>query len=134
MANPEVEETESCVRKAVELKKELQRLVKAILDEDDYGGLQVTNEALRVLSCLKDLKLKKPHSFKGGAAGDDHLLGLPYELRCPISGEIMTDPVVLANGQVVLQFTLLFILASGCLCNCTDGMNLVLVRLCVQYL
>lgn len=99
MANPEVEETESCVRKAVELKKELQRLVKAILDEDDYGGLQVTNEALRVLSCLKDLKLKKSHSFKGGAAGDDHLLGLPYEFRCPISGEIMTDPVVLANGQ-----------------------------------
>lgn len=73
--------------------------MKAILDEDDYGGLQVTNEALRVLSCLKDLKLKKSHSFKGGAAGDDHLLGLPYEFRCPISGEIMIDPVVLANGQ-----------------------------------
>ncbi|XP_031285590.1 uncharacterized protein LOC116144263 [Pistacia vera] len=61
MANPEAHETDHRRRKVFELKKELQRLLKTILDEDDYG-MQVTDEALRVLSCLKEFHLKKSHS------------------------------------------------------------------------
>ncbi|KAJ0010811.1 hypothetical protein Pint_34188 [Pistacia integerrima] len=37
MANPEAHETDHRRRKVFELKKELQRLLKTILDEDDYG-------------------------------------------------------------------------------------------------
>ncbi|XP_044498332.1 U-box domain-containing protein 9-like [Mangifera indica] len=93
MANPKVQEADHGSRKVFELKKELQRLVKTILDEDDYG-MQATDEALRVLSCLKELRLKKSHSF-----GVDDCLNVPEMFKCPISGEIMADAVVLANGQ-----------------------------------
>ncbi|KAJ0010637.1 hypothetical protein Pint_33792 [Pistacia integerrima] len=92
MANPEAHETDHRRRKVFELKRELQRLFKTILDEDDYG-MQVTDEALRVLSCLKEFHLKKSHSISVDC------LDVPEVFRCPISGEIVADPVVLANGQ-----------------------------------
>ncbi|KAJ0080171.1 hypothetical protein Patl1_23032 [Pistacia atlantica] len=92
MANPEAQETDHSRNTVFELKKELQRLVKTILDEDDYG-MHVTDEALRVLSCLKEFNLKKSHSLSVDC------LDVPEVFRCPISGEIMADPVVLANGQ-----------------------------------
>ncbi|XP_031284019.1 U-box domain-containing protein 9-like isoform X2 [Pistacia vera] len=91
MANPEAQETDHSRNTVFELKKELQRLVKTILDEDDYG-MHVTDEALRVLSCLKEFNLKKSHSLSVDC------LDVPEVFRCPISGEIMADPVVLANG------------------------------------
>ncbi|KAJ0010817.1 hypothetical protein Pint_34182 [Pistacia integerrima] len=94
MANPEAHETDHRRRKVFELKKELQRLLKTILDEDDYG-MQVTDEALRVLSCLKEFHLKKSHSISADC------LDVPEVFRCPISGEIVADPVVLANGQEI---------------------------------
>lgn len=106
MANPKVQEADHGSRKVFELKKELQRLVKTILDEDDYG-MQATDEALRVLSCLKELRLKKSHSF-----GVDDCLTVPEMFKCPMSGEIMADPVVLANGQVSLGSY--FFLNFGC--------------------
>ncbi|GLT32333.1 hypothetical protein SLA2020_348480 [Shorea laevis] len=55
--------------KATELKKELQRLVKAIVDEDD-NKLEMAEKAIRTLSSLKDLKLNKSLSFRldGGLA------------------------------------------------------------------
>jgi hypothetical protein len=80
--------------KATELKKELQRLVKAIVDEDDYS-VETADRAIRTLSSLKDLKLKESLSFRL-----DDGLAVPQEFRCPISRELMRDPVVLATGQV----------------------------------
>ncbi|XP_031285548.1 U-box domain-containing protein 9-like isoform X1 [Pistacia vera] len=94
MANPEAHETDHRRRKVFELKMELQRLFKTILDEDDYG-MQVTDEVLRVLSCLKEFQLKKSHSISADC------LDVPEVFRCPISGEIVADPVVLANGQEI---------------------------------
>ncbi|XVF57011.1 hypothetical protein PTKIN_Ptkin06aG0168300 [Pterospermum kingtungense] len=70
-----------------ELKKELQRVVKTILEEDDHG-IEVTMEAIRILSCLADLKLKK-------SVG----LGMDEKFKCPLSNEIMADPVILSSGQ-----------------------------------
>ncbi|KAM1095880.1 hypothetical protein EV1_010747 [Malus domestica] len=83
--------------KAVEIKKQLERLVKAIVDEDDYR-VETADEAIRALSYLKDLKSKKSLSFKlhGGGGGT---VVIPKEFRCPISGELMADPVVLATGE-----------------------------------
>eukprot|EP00258_Populus_trichocarpa_P030641 XP_024446660.1 U-box domain-containing protein 9 isoform X2 [Populus trichocarpa] len=92
MAKSGVLETIPCtVTKATELKKELEKLVKAILDEEDYR-VEVTDEAMRVLSVLKELKFKKSLKIV-----DDTVL--PEEFKCPISREIMGDPVVLATGQ-----------------------------------
>ncbi|OMO87847.1 hypothetical protein COLO4_20543 [Corchorus olitorius] len=75
-----------------ELKKELERIVKMILEEDDYG-IETTIEAIRILSCLANLKMKKPV----GLGIDDKVLSDKF--KCPLSGEIMGDPVVLGSGQ-----------------------------------
>lgn len=100
-------ETESdssmVVAKAMEIKKQLERLVKAIVDEDDYR-VETTDEAIRALSSLKGLKLKKSLSFK--LDGHGNLLDVPEDFRCPISGELMKDPVVLATGQVTISYLL----------------------------
>ncbi|CAK7341299.1 unnamed protein product [Dovyalis caffra] len=92
MAKTGVLETIPCtVTKATELKSELEKLVKAILAEEDYR-VEVTDEAMKILSVLKELKFKK--SLK---VADNKVV--PEEFRCPISREIMGDPVVLATGQ-----------------------------------
>ncbi|KAK6232884.1 hypothetical protein QUC31_009824 [Theobroma cacao] len=84
--------TESAaVGEETELKKELQRVVKTILEEDDIG--LKTIEATRILSNLAELKLKKPV----GIRLDDTIF--PEKFKCPLSGEIMGDPVVLSSGQ-----------------------------------
>ncbi|KAL4273783.1 hypothetical protein GQ457_13G029370 [Hibiscus cannabinus] len=57
------------------LKKELQTVVKKILEDEDYG-FQTTIEAIRILSSLAEFKMKKP-----------------------LLGEIMGDIVVLASTQ-----------------------------------
>ncbi|XP_057962558.1 U-box domain-containing protein 9-like [Malania oleifera] len=87
-------ETDSSMEaKAGELKKELQRLVKSIADDDDFR-LDAVREAMRVLSALRDLKkAKRSISFNL-----DNLT-VPDEFRCPISKELMRDPVVLASGE-----------------------------------
>ncbi|CAL5426986.1 unnamed protein product [Camellia sinensis] len=110
MANPEDFDTgPRKAENATELKKELQRQIKPILDEDDYEikatdeamrilsslkelkvkGIEITNETLRFVSSLKELKCKESASY----------MVVPEEFKCPISGEIMHDPVVLATGQ-----------------------------------
>ncbi|XP_022746481.1 U-box domain-containing protein 9-like [Durio zibethinus] len=87
------EKEESAVAEGeTELKKELQRVVKRILEEDDYG-IEITIEAIRILSRLEEVKLKK----HVGLGMDD--TGLPEKFKCPLSGEIMGDPVVLGSGQ-----------------------------------
>ncbi|KAE8723835.1 hypothetical protein F3Y22_tig00011718pilonHSYRG00117 [Hibiscus syriacus] len=62
-----------------ELKKELQTVVNKILKDEDYG-FETTIEAIKILSSLADLKIKKP-----------------------LLGEIMGDIVALASTQVRFQ-------------------------------
>ncbi|WOL02501.1 U-box domain-containing protein 9 [Canna indica] len=89
---------------AVELKSELKRLARAISVEDDER-IETYEEASRVLVALKDATLT-------GNRGSDEkqrvaLLNneridsdaVPEHFRCPISSELMRDPVVLASGQ-----------------------------------
>lgn len=79
------------------LKKELRRFVDAIIDDDDYT---VADRALQTLSSLKDLKLKHRSLTVSPATVNGVTTAIvPDEFRCPISGELMMDPVVLATGQ-----------------------------------
>ncbi|KAK9293239.1 hypothetical protein L1049_021230 [Liquidambar formosana] len=78
--------------KATELKKDLQRLVKAIVEEDDYSD-DTADQALKTLYALKGLKFKQSVSF------GLHNHAIPDKFRCPISKELMRDPVVLSSGQ-----------------------------------
>lgn len=81
------------------LKKELRRLVGAIIDGEDYT-VDTADRALRTLSSLKALKLKRRSvSVALAAANGAATTVVPDEFRCPVSGELMRDPVVLATGQ-----------------------------------
>ncbi|KAK7332803.1 hypothetical protein VNO80_29558 [Phaseolus coccineus] len=73
---------------ASELKEKLRELVKAIVDSDDYT-VEAADETIATLSALKHIK--SPNSL------DD--FPLPPEFRCPISTQLMTDPVILSTGQ-----------------------------------
>ncbi|PIA35838.1 hypothetical protein AQUCO_03400024v1 [Aquilegia coerulea] len=73
--------------KVTELKKELERLVKAIvIDEEDFCKEEVFDRGIETMLALKDWKFKKSLKF-------------PQHFRCPISNELMRDPVILATGQ-----------------------------------
>ncbi|GAV69729.1 U-box domain-containing protein [Cephalotus follicularis] len=86
-----LKETDPFAGKAKELKKELQKLVKEITDKDDYKA-ELANDAIKVLCSLQELYFKKKQvTFKDC----DNVV--PVEFKCPISGKIMSDPVVLAS-------------------------------------
>ncbi|KAL6313062.1 hypothetical protein AAG906_012853 [Vitis piasezkii] len=77
-----------------ELKKELQRLVSRIVDEDESCA-DTTDKALKILFALRDFKFKGSLDF--GVEMENP--ALPQEFRCPISKQLMRDPVVVATGQ-----------------------------------
>ncbi|GLU08012.1 hypothetical protein SLE2022_249430 [Rubroshorea leprosula] len=84
----------TAIAKATELKKELQKLVKTIVDDDDYS-IETIDRARETLSALKELRTKKRSlSLKLQEA-----VPCPEEFRCPLSQELMRDPVILASGQ-----------------------------------
>lgn len=78
--------------KATEVKKELQRLVSEIAEEDE-SRIETFDRAAQILSVLKDLKMKRATSQNLGSAS------VPEHFLCPISSQLMKDPVVLCNGQ-----------------------------------
>ncbi|KAI8574202.1 hypothetical protein RHMOL_Rhmol01G0336400 [Rhododendron molle] len=88
--------------RAAELKKELQRLVMTIVDREDEGDDDVSSvgtidRAMETMCVLRELK-----KCKGGGGGGGCLkvtFACPEEFRCPISKELMRDPVIVATGQ-----------------------------------
>ncbi|PON43089.1 Beta-catenin [Trema orientale] len=81
-------------RATTELKKELQRLVRAIIDDEDYST-ETVDQAKDTLLALRELKLRKGSlSMKL-----QDTLSCPQEFRCPLSKELMRDPVIVASGQ-----------------------------------
>ncbi|XP_074268504.1 U-box domain-containing protein 9-like [Silene latifolia] len=97
--------------KVSELKKELRFLVKAILEEEQDNEfisnssksccIDAIDKAKQVLSYLKEVKIKKTTSSLTVADDDHHdcSLSCPPEFRCPLSKQLMKDPVVISTGK-----------------------------------
>lgn len=81
--------------KATELKKELQRLILAIIDDDNYST-DTIDHAKEILCALKELKLRK----RSRSSNLYENLICPDQFRCPLSRELMRDPVVVSTGEV----------------------------------
>ncbi|KAG4919707.1 hypothetical protein JHK85_057988 [Glycine max] len=75
------------------LKDKLWESVKIIVESDDYT-VDAADEAMDALSALKDLKCTTSLSRNLDDAA------VPPHFRCPLSGNLMTDPVILASGQL----------------------------------
>ncbi|KAB2074751.1 hypothetical protein ES319_A07G172300v1 [Gossypium barbadense] len=88
--------------RAVELKKELQRLVKTIVDDEDYT-IRTVDQAKDALCALRELKFNKrstvPTTTTTSSLKLHEALSCPEEFKCPLSKELMRDPVILASGQ-----------------------------------
>lgn len=100
----------SVMAESKELKERLWKLVKTIVDSDDDYSLQTTDDAIATLSSLKDFKIKNKNnnslSSKNGTTKSfshkfDHFAP-PSHFLCPISSQLMIDPVILSTGQVLL--------------------------------
>ncbi|XXG41454.1 hypothetical protein AAC387_Pa01g1905 [Persea americana] len=88
-----IEAVDPCA-KEMELKEELQRLVRGICGEGE-SRIEAFDLASKTLWALKDLKLKRSTSSRRR----DSVVPVPEHFLCPISSELMKDPVVLATGQ-----------------------------------
>lgn len=86
---------------AAALRRRLRRLVAAVAagsaDAEAFDG------AAAALAKLRDAELgpRKDRAGGGGAKGGAEAAAVPEQFLCPISSEIMRDPVVLASGQVL---------------------------------
>lgn len=90
------------------LKQKLTKLLTEILD--DGGGskdrsetgdgsfdvLKSIDEAIRVLTCMRKVESKKPESDIPSSSS----VVVPKEFKCPLSNEIMIEPVIISSGQV----------------------------------
>ncbi|XP_071689375.1 U-box domain-containing protein 9-like [Rutidosis leptorrhynchoides] len=76
------------------LKKELQKLVKAII-EDEENGYGFIDKATQTLKELKDARKQTSVS----CINLDDTVSFPQEFNCPLSNEIMKDPVIVSTGK-----------------------------------
>ncbi|XP_022848956.1 U-box domain-containing protein 9 [Olea europaea var. sylvestris] len=88
------------VAKTMELKRELHKLVKVIVDDEDVN-LEAIDKAQQMLSALKELKMNKYPSlyFHNNSRREVVSGAVPEEFKCPLSKELMRDPVIVATGQ-----------------------------------
>jgi hypothetical protein len=100
MAKPGVldSDPEIMVKKAFELKKELKKLVKSIVDDEDIN-IEAIEKAKEILCVLKDLKLRKKSQSSMSFKINKNVT-FPDEFKCPLSNELMRDPVIVSSGQV----------------------------------
>ncbi|XWS31219.1 hypothetical protein CRYUN_Cryun23aG0058600 [Craigia yunnanensis] len=86
--------------RAAELKKELQRLVRTIVDDEDYS-IHIIDQAKDALCALRELKFNKRSTATTTTSSLKlhEAVSCPEEFKCPLSKELMRDPVILASGQ-----------------------------------
>lgn len=99
MAKTGIVDSDSTVMaKTIELKRELDKLVRLIVDDEDYRT-ETIDQAKETLCALKQLKMKK----RSSSVKLHETVPCPEEFKCPLSKELMRDPVVLSSGQVSYQ-------------------------------
>jgi hypothetical protein len=121
------------------LRRRLRRSLAAVVAGG--AGAEAFDDAAAALDTLREAELGR-RGRKGGAEGggeEEEAVSVPAQFLCPISSRIMTDPVVVASGQVMTYFlcgcflvwALRFLDASAvdfCFCFCQ-----FLGRNCGQY-
>ena len=106
MAKTGVLSSDPTVRaRAAELKKELQRLIRTIVDDEDFS-INTIDQAKDALCALRELKFNKRSTATTTTSSLKlhEAVSCPEEFKCPLSKELMRDPVILASGQVKLLF------------------------------
>lgn len=101
---------ESTAATADALRMELKKTIAEILDDggvsEDRGEtdgssrvLKAIDEAVRMLNLLREVESKLPDSDTSSSSPTS-LPEVPKEFKCMLSHAIMSEPVVIASGQV----------------------------------
>uniref|UniRef100_A0A7N0UH97 RING-type E3 ubiquitin transferase n=1 Tax=Kalanchoe fedtschenkoi TaxID=63787 RepID=A0A7N0UH97_KALFE len=97
MAKPGASEADPAGR----LYKELRKLVEAIVGADD--GVDAVDKARDVLCAIRDLRTRRMQRSSSETDMSVRVrpesASVPDEFKCPLSTEIMKDPVVVSTGQ-----------------------------------
>lgn len=87
----------TAIAKAKELKREMKKLLTNI-EEEDGLSIRTIDQLQEALSAFKQATMRK--MAKSSSLEMLETVSCPEEFRCPLSNELMRDPVVLASGQV----------------------------------
>ena len=101
---------------AAALRRRLRRLVATVAAGS--ADAEAFDEAAEALAKLRDGELgpRKDRAVAAGGGvdkGGTEAAAVPEQFLCPISSEIMRDPVVLASGQVLACYLAFPRLGSG---------------------
>lgn len=81
------------------LKKDLKQVLYRIIQEEDFDS-SAADDAIQILTSLKFSLMPAPSSQESPGCSGSKTLIIPDKFRCPISGDLMKDPVLLITGQV----------------------------------
>ncbi|XP_010464356.1 PREDICTED: U-box domain-containing protein 9-like [Camelina sativa] len=107
----------TAIAKAKELKREMRKLLIKIEeeDDDDDSGVQAIDQLQEALSALREATMRRKKMAKSSSLDmlETTVSSCPDEFRCPLSNELMRDPVVLASGQTYDKLFIQKWLSSG---------------------
>ncbi|KAL0900647.1 hypothetical protein Bca101_084608 [Brassica carinata] len=99
----------TAIAKAKELKREMRKLLS---EEEDGLSVQTIDQLQEALSSFKQATMRKMMA-KSSSLEMLETVSCPDEFRCPLSNELMRDPVVLASGQTYDKLFIQKWLSSG---------------------
>ncbi|CAH8290938.1 unnamed protein product [Eruca vesicaria subsp. sativa] len=100
----------TAIAKAKELKREMKKLLMN-MEEEDGLSVQTIDQLQEALSSFKQETMRK--MAKSCSLEMLETVSCPEEFRCPLSNELMRDPVVLASGQTYDKLFIQKWLSSG---------------------
>ncbi|KAJ4898373.1 U-box domain-containing protein 9 [Raphanus sativus] len=104
----------TAISKAKELKREMKKLLSNIVEEEDDGlSVQTIDQLQEALSAFRHATMRKMAKSSSLEMLETAAVSCPDEFRCPLSNELMRDPVVLASGQTYDKLFIQKWLSSG---------------------
>lgn len=67
--------------------------------EESFGVLKAIDEAIRALTCLREVGSKNPETHNPSSSPSASV-EVPKEFKCTLSNKIMIEPVIIASGEV----------------------------------
>ncbi|CAN6981846.1 unnamed protein product [Brassica oleracea var. botrytis] len=102
----------TAIAKAKELKLEMKKLLSNI-EEEDGLSVQTIDQLQEALSAFRQATTMRKMEKSSSLEMLETAVSFPDEFRCPLSNELMRDPVVLASGQTYDKLFIQRWLSSG---------------------
>ncbi|CAN6809684.1 unnamed protein product [Brassica oleracea] len=102
----------TAIAKAKELKLEMKKLLSNV-EEEDGLSVQTIDQLQEALTAFRQATAMRKMAKSSSLEMLETAVSCPDEFRCPLSNELMRDPVVLASGQTYDKLFIQRWLSSG---------------------